>query len=120
MPTFGGQPILSGKIYFTPDGGKGNKGPTGYATIVDGAYDTSWSGGSGVGKGPMVVAIEGFDPGSEGKKEKGDTSGEATIKALFPRYETTADLPGGTTTKDFDVPADAAKAKKAGPAVIIP
>lgn len=118
--TFAGAPVKAGKIYFTPDGSKDNKGPTGYAEIVDGYYDTSATGGSGVGKGPMLVAIEGRDPGQPGKVEKGDTSGEQTVKVLFPRYETTADLPGSTTTKDFDVPAEAAKGPKAGKLPITP
>jgi hypothetical protein len=48
-------------------------------------------------------------------------SEEATVKVLFPRYETTVDIPTSSFTKDFEVPADAAK----GPAkqqsdIIIP
>lgn len=119
--TFKGQPVPAGKIYFMPDGLKGNSGPTGYATIRDGKYDTSAEGGRGAGKGPMIVAIEGSDPSAEGKKEKGDTSGEVTIKTLFPRYETATDLPGSDTEKNFDVPADAGSGKpQKGQGPIIP
>ena len=119
--TFNGQPVKAGKIYFIPDAAKANKGPTGFANIIDGQYDTSAAGGSGAGKGPMVVAIEGTDKDKEGKTAKGDTSGEVTVTPLFPRYEITADLPDSSSTKDFEVPADAAKApKKAGPVVIVP
>jgi hypothetical protein len=119
--TFKGQPVPAGKIYFMPDGSKGNTGPTGYADIKDGQYDTSATGGRGAGKGPMIVAIEGFDPSTPGKAEKGDTSGEATVKTLFPRYETTTDLPGEAATKDFDVPADAGSGKpQKGVGPIIP
>ncbi|MBL8867676.1 MAG: hypothetical protein JNK93_19130 [Planctomycetia bacterium] len=117
---FAGQPVKAGKIYFTPDGAKGNSGPTGYAEIIDGAYDTSAAGGRGAGKGAMIVAIEGRDPSQAGKTEKGDTSGEVTVKTLFPRYETTADLPGGATTKDFEVPADAAKPKPNAGNFVVP
>jgi hypothetical protein len=117
--TFKGQPVPAGKIYFIPDGAKGNSGATGYANIVNGEYDTSAAGGMGAIKGPMIVAIEGFDPAAKGKTEKGDTSGEETVKALFPRYETSYDVPGSTSTKDFDVPAEAAKPKQ-GPTIIIP
>ncbi len=119
--TFAGKPVPAGKIYFMPDGSKNNSGATGYAEINDGAYDTSATGGQGVTIGAMIVAIEGFDPATAGKKEKGDTSGEETTKSLFPRYETTVELPGSATTKDFDVPADAVKGpKKTGPKVIVP
>lgn len=111
--TFQGKPVPAGKIYFTPDGSKGNTGQTGYATITDGTYDTSASGGMEVGQGPMIVAIEGLDPSQRGSAEKGDTSGEETVKALFARYETTLDV-SGNTTKDFDVPASAANQPTVG------
>lgn len=118
--TFNGQPIKAGKIYFIPDGGKGNKGPTGFANIKDGKYDTGETGGANVGNGPMIVAIEGIDPDKQGKAEKGDTSGETTVAPLFPRYETSADLTG-VSSKDFEVPADAANGPKTvAPKVIIP
>lgn len=119
--TFKGEPIKVGKIYFIPDGSKGNKGPTGYANIVDGKYDTAAPGGTGAGKGPMVVTIEGTDPDKQGKAAKGDTSGEVLVATLFPSYETTVELPGSETTKDFDVPAEATKGPKAtAPKVIVP
>lgn len=109
--TFNGKPVPAGKIYFMPDGAKGNTGTTGYADIKDGAYDTS--SGVGAAKGAVIVAIEGVDPAQAGDKEKGDTSGEVTVKSLFPRWETTLDVTG-TMTKDFDVPADAGKPRPKG------
>ena len=109
--TFNGKPVPAGKIYFTPDGSKGNSGPAGYAEIKDGEYDTST--GKGSVKGAVIVAIEGIDPGQAGAKEKGDTSGEATVKSLFGRYETKLDVTGATT-KDFEVPADAGKNQQKG------
>jgi hypothetical protein len=117
--TFKGQPIPAGMIYFIPDESKGNSGPTGYADIKDGQYDTSAEGGQGAAGGPMIIAIEGIDPNA--KPDKADPSGEVTAKSLFPRYETTADLPKSDSTKDFDVPADAVKGTvPQGPAIIIP
>ncbi len=104
--TFQGKPVPAGKIYFIPDGSKGNSGATGYADIKDGSYDTS--SGKGAVKGAVTVAIEGFDPSQAGEKEKGDTSGEVTVKSLFARYETKLDVTG-SMTKDFDVPAEAGK-----------
>lgn len=118
--TFKGEPIKAGKIYFMPDGKKGNTGPTGFADIVNGSYDTGSSNGRGAIKGALIVAIEGHDPDQQNKTEKGDTSGETTLKSLFPRYETTMEMGDGATTKDFDVPADAAKQKPGGSGPIIP
>jgi hypothetical protein len=115
--TFQGKPVPSGKIYFIPDGSKGATGPTGYADIKNGEYDTSSSGGSGATPGPVIVAIEGLDPSAPpDKPKKGEeVSEEATVKVLFPRYEITFDVPAESTTKDIEVPADAAKGPK-GPA----
>ena len=58
---------------------------------------------------PMIVSIEGYDPAQSGKKERGDTSGEETVLLLFPNYETSVDLPDEDSTKDFEVPAEAAE-----------
>jgi hypothetical protein len=102
--TFKGKPIPSGRIMFAPKDGKG--GQAGFANIVNGEYDTAAPGGKGVGKGAVVVSIEGGEVGTPAAK-----SGEAAGKPYFPRYETTMDVTG-TMTKDFDVPADAAKLKK--------
>jgi hypothetical protein len=110
--TFKGQPVPAGKIYFIPDGSKGNSGPTGYAVIQgDGTYNTSSRGGKPTVGGPMIVAIEGWDPKSQGKTEEGDTSGEKTVAALFPRYEKKVALPSSNSTQDFEVPAEAATPK---------
>lgn len=105
--TFNGDPVPAGKIYFMPDGSKGNTGPTGFADIRDGYYDTSARGGRGYPGGPTVIAVEGIDP--SGPPPKADPSGEVTARVLFPRYEITADLPKSSTTKDIEVPASAAK-----------
>jgi len=115
--TFKGQPISTGKIHFIPDASKGNKGATGYADIKNGAYDTGAPGGRGCIGGPILVKIEGFEPLPADKMDK---SGEITTRALFPAYQTAVDLPKETTTKDFDVPADAAKGLQGKPGEVIP
>lgn len=109
--TFKGAPVPAGKIYFMPDGSKGNTGPTGFADIKDGAYDTSATGGRNPPPGAVIIAVEGMDPSAPpDKAKKGEpTSEESTAKLLFARYETAADLPTSASTKDIDVPADAAK-----------
>lgn len=111
--TFDGNPIPAGKIYFSPDGSKGNRGAAGYATIVNGTYNTASEGGKSIIGGPMLVGIEGFDPNAANPTDSDDTSGEETVKALFPYYEIQVDLPTESTTKDFDVPAEAADRKDA-------
>jgi hypothetical protein len=111
--TFQGQPVPAGKIYFTPDSSKGNSGPAGYAEIRNGEYDTSSSGGRGVTGGPVIVSIEGFDPSAKPEKaDKEDKAGDVTAKQLFPKYEVAVELPKGSATKDFDVPASAANPPK--------
>jgi hypothetical protein len=109
--TFDGSPVPAGKIYFSPDNKKGNSGATGYANIVDGKYDTSAAGGKPTAGGAMIVRIEGFDPSSQAGNDKKDTSGEQLVKALFPTHQTAVELPKEKTTKDFDVPAAAARRK---------
>lgn len=108
---FNGNPVPSGKIYFMPDGSKGNTGPTGYADIKNGEYDTSAPGGQDAPPGPVIVAIEGLDPSAPpDKPKKGEeVSEESTMKVLFPRYETTDEIPTSAYTKDYEVPAEAAK-----------
>jgi len=103
--TFDGKPIPAGRIYFDPDGSKGNRGLQGSAEIKDGQYDTARS-RKGTTGGPVIVRIEGAD----GVRTDDD---HPNGKPLFPTYETTAELPKEPTTKDFDVPASAAKAKPA-------
>lgn len=101
--TFKGQPISTGKIFFVPDHSKGNKGPSGYADIKDGAYDTSAPGGAGCIGGPMTITIQAADAAAQTSKSV------QGAKALFPPYSTVADMPKSDSTKDFDVPADAVK-----------
>jgi hypothetical protein len=107
--TFKGQPVPAGKIYFIPDGSKGNTGPTGFADIKNGEYDTSASGGRGVVEGPVVIAVEGIDPSGASAKDKSE---DVSAKVLFARYELRAEMPKTSSTKDIEVPADAEKGPK--------
>ena len=100
--TFDGQPVPMGKIYFDPDTAAGGSGASGFADIVDGKFDTSAANGRGMSGGPTMVRIQGH------KKEPADaTSGYGP--PLFAEYTVKATLPSATSTKDFDVPASAAK-----------
>lgn len=123
--TFKGQPVPAGKIYFMPDSSQGNSGPTGYADIKDGTYDTSLKGSVGCPPGAVIIAVEGIDPNSPpDKPKKGEeASSEATAKLLFPRYELKFDMPKSATVKDIEVPAEAAKGPstpKPPPGTVVP
>jgi hypothetical protein len=108
--TFKGQPVPGGKVYISPDTSKGNSGPTGYADIKNGFYDTGAAGGSPCVAGAVVFGVEGVDPNAPPDKAAPDV----TTKLLFPRYEFKMELPGSSTTKDIDVPAEAAKGPPQG------
>jgi len=123
--TFKGVPVPAGKIYFMPDSSKGNMGPTGFADIVNGEYDTGAKDSRNPPSGPVIIALEGFDPNSPpDKPKKGEeVSEEAKFKVLFPRYEISAELPKSNSTKDIEVPAEASKGMappKPGPGTVIP
>ena len=94
---FDGRPIAYGDVLFTPDGARGNKGPQGIATIRNGKYDTSASGGKGIAGGPTVIRVTGFE--SEGGK-------------LICEYEWSVDLPRETGTFKIEVPKKGAAGKK--------
>jgi hypothetical protein len=94
--TLGGTALPAGMIYFEPDSFRGNRGPTGYATITGGVYDTRASGRGMIG-GPHVVRIDGYDPPPPNAEDGGRT--------LVRDYRTTLDLPKSEAFQDFDVPA---------------
>jgi hypothetical protein len=115
---FKGAPVPAGKVYFIP---KGGTGATGFADIKNGTYDTGSAGGRGAPGGPVTIAVEGFDPTAKDAKEKSE---DVTAKVLFARHELAFDVPAGSaTTKDIDVPAEAAKgpvAPKGPPGSVVP
>ena len=100
--TFRGQPVPNGMVRFEPDGTKGNRGPVGYAAIVDGRYTTVAKGARGALKGPLVVWISGGPPPDPEKE---------FVEPFFSEYRTTGDIQPQafkTTVIDFDVPESAA------------
>lgn len=102
--TFGGKPVPAGSIQIQPDGSKGNVGPSGYAEIKDGKYDTQLSGGKAAKPGPVIFAVEGIDP-----VPPPGAAPDVTTTVLFPRYEVSGELPPATSIKDIEVPLTAAK-----------
>ncbi len=94
--TFEGKPVPEGTIAFEPVEGEVGGG---FALIRDGKYDTSQD-GRGHLAGKTRVTIN----GNTGEYVEPDNPDSGTIP-LFPSYETTVDLPEGSTTMDFEVPA---------------
>ena len=94
--TYAGKPVPAGHIIFEPDNNAGAHGGSGFAKIKDGHYDTSILDGHGVMGGPHIVRIQGLDGIVRGELLNGIS--------LFPEFVTTADLPKGNGTKDFEVP----------------
>jgi hypothetical protein len=94
--TYAGKPVPTGHIIFEPDNNAGASGGSGFAKIKDGHYDTSILDGRGVMGGPHIVRIQGLDGIVRGELLNGIP--------LFQEYVTTADLPKGNGTKDFEVP----------------
>ena len=76
---------------------KGNDGPQGYSDIKDGKYGTDRF-GKGAVSGALIVTIIGTT---------GKNASEANMlgQPLFPRYQTTIDLPKEATEFDFEVPS---------------
>lgn len=105
--TFDGKPVAAGVILFTPDAAKNNRGPTGFAKIKDGKYDTRQDGKGTVG-GPHTVAISGADGVPLPQQELPDG------RPLFTDYQTAVDLPNAATTHDFEVPASARRGVPSG------
>jgi hypothetical protein len=99
---FDGKDIPYGDVLITPDDTKKNSGAQGIATIRDGKYDTSASGGKGYGGGPAVIRVTGLT--GEGGK-------------LLCEYEFRVDLPQGDATHDIEVPAKAGAQSGKGPEI---
>jgi hypothetical protein len=95
--SFRGAPVPKGRIDFMPDVRKNNDGPSGYATIEQGRFDTTQS-GRGAIAGPHVVRIQGFD-GIPTAIEGGENG-----RSLFDPHETKVEISRSKTQYDFLVP----------------
>ena len=90
--TFEGIPVVDGQIRFTPDSGKGNAGPPGYAVITDGKYAAS--GKHSVMAGPYYVTLFGYSEPHHG--------GESDLRtALFAEIIKEIDVPAKASIHDF-------------------
>lgn len=59
--TFKGKPVPKGNVFFDPDLSKGTSGKQGFASILDGKYDTAAADGDGIEKGAYVVRVQSYD-----------------------------------------------------------
>lgn len=106
-----GKPIPGGKIYFEPDAGKGNTGPSGFADIVNGHYDTSEAGGQNVHPGPTILTVQGTAPLTEVDRQKNP---DITHRLLFQDHSESIDVPSQGLQHDIVVPATSPKPAAAG------
>jgi hypothetical protein len=97
--TFAGKPVPLGTVYFDPDVSTGASGPSGFADIVDGKYDTN--NGKGSIGGPMIVRVTGY---SDENRDKISGFGPP----LFAEHHMKAELPAATSELNIEVPASAA------------
>ncbi len=97
-------PVPYGSIRFVPDAFKGNDGPMGYATIIDGKFDTAANGKGVVQEGPYEVLIAGF----RGPRQESANPDEVVPdNSLFPEFRTTVELSAKSGKQDFVVPVTA-------------
>jgi len=97
--SFGGAPVPYGSIQFQPDLSKGNSGPIGYATIVNGQYSTA-NGGKGMVPGPNLVIVI----GQKGPPQEVSNPDEPVHNSLFPQHTQAEEFKKENTTLNIDVP----------------
>lgn len=95
-----GSPVPAGTIYFDPDASKNNKGPQGFAQIVDGKFDTS-KGGLGHVGGPMKVRIVGLAAAPSGQ-----TNDDSPKPGLFPDFVDRVELDAMDSQRGFVIHKD--------------
>jgi hypothetical protein len=98
--TWKGQPVPCGVIQFSPDSSKpGVKGPTGFAFIVDGKYDSSATASKGCMPGPHIVSISGADGKNRSRSRKYGSP-------LFASHVIKQEIPANGGEFNFVVPDD--------------
>lgn len=108
--TLAGEPIHSGRVYFTPMLEKGNDGPQGVALIHNGRFDTRQPGGRPAPPGAVRVRVDGYGPPLPGK---------ANGPSLVWEYEVEKELPRNDSTLDLNLP-ESARARPAPKEVVSP
>lgn len=108
--TIAGWPVPDGMIFFEPDAEHGNRGPTGFATIVQGRFDTA---GSPPGRpaiaGPHRVRIEanahaGY-AGADAAQGRASVAEQPPSGITLPRqFLTVVTLPSAASSQAFEIP----------------
>lgn len=110
---FDGKPVPAGMIYFDPDASKGNKGAQGYATIVDGKFDTEKT-GKGHAGGPMKVRIVGLTAAAAASND------DSPKPPLFPEFVDAVELDKSDDMRGFVIHKDYAGAPASTPVHVGP
>ncbi|WP_339744994.1 hypothetical protein [uncultured Rubinisphaera sp.] len=103
--TLDGNPVKYGRIDFVADSSKGNNGAKGYATIIDGKYDTSSSTDKGTTGGAYIAQITAYD--QKPVETEDETVEVPTTKMLCVAYPVEKDLPEETTIINFELSDEA-------------
>lgn len=89
-----GATLPAGQIFFDPDYTRGNDGPSGFAMVKAGKFDTRQQ-GRGVIGGLYKIRIEGFD---------GQPGNELPLGKPIFKLEVSRDLPKADSTLELELP----------------
>ncbi|WP_146506055.1 hypothetical protein [Rubinisphaera italica] len=103
--TLDGTPVKYGRIDFVADSSKGNNGAKGYATIVDGKYDTSSASDKGTTGGAYIAQITAYE--QKPVETEDETVEVPPTKMLCVAYPVEKDLPEETTVINFELSDEA-------------
>jgi hypothetical protein len=102
--THDGRPVPAGRVELLPDTARGGSGPAGYATIVDGRFDTRAS-GRDIAPGPTLAVVRGTDG------RPGPVEGQESGQPLFEPHSHPFDAAQGMSPIVIDVPVGAEEAQ---------
>lgn len=93
--SFKGTPLTLGRIDLLADGSQGNQGPTGFAIVNNGQYDTRE--GKAPVPGPVIVQISWLDA------PPGHTPEMGINPAMIKKYSTVIEVSADHNEHDFDI-----------------
>lgn len=105
--TYDSLPVPAGSIQFMPDTSKGNSGPIGYASIVDGKFNTAEGGKGVVEEGAYLVTISGLKSAPVISDTPPNPDDPVEDNTLFPDYQVSVELTSSSSPQDFIVPVAA-------------
>lgn len=96
--TWGGKPITSGMVTFTPTANQSNGGHQGWATVAEGRFDTRASGGKKIATGPCTLLLTSRQPSADPAHPKGTN--------LVLRFEKPIEISADSAEVNLDIPAN--------------